>query len=123
LGLFGIQLIFLLLFRFIVFPYEELIPNDFLFYGAISDYLSQFGYENSSMNIFNPEGVKIYHYFNEWFAAIFSDILDLPGSLSLVFIIYPFVYSLMFIGVWAIVTLFKPKWSNLKVLVAVILFF
>jgi hypothetical protein len=123
LGLLGIQLIFLLLFRFIVFPYKELIPNDILFYGAISDYLSQFGFENTSMNIHNPEGVKIYHYFNEWFAAIFSDILGLTGSLSLAYIVYPFVYSLMFIGVWAIVTLFKPKWSNLKVLVAVILFF
>ena len=117
------QIVFYFIFKLIVFYSPISIPNDILFYGSISDYLSAYGVESNTMNIHDFNDVEIYHYFNEWLAALVSDIFDIPGSLSLAYVVYPFIYSLISVGVGSTILMFKPRWSNLRVITLVVLFF
>ncbi len=104
----SIVLLFSCFFLYILFKTKEIIPNDFLFYGSIADYLNIYGIENYNLNIYDTKGVKLYHYFNEWSSAFFSRIFGLPGSVALVYVYFPLVMSVLFIGIYALVnSLFK----------------
>ena len=102
-GFIPLFLIFSLVFSMIIYPVKEEIPDDFLFYGSIADYLKIYGIENTSMNIYHNQGVSIYHYFSEWTSAMLSKIFNITGSLAYIYIYIPLVTSILFIGVFALV--------------------
>ena len=95
-----VLLIFNFLFFYIIYPNSFGVHPDYLFYGALSDYITAFGKESTYLSIYNPEQLsnKLYHFFNEWCVGFISLLINRTGSYSLLYVFHPITYSILFIG-------------------------
>ncbi len=81
--------------------------SDLVFYTNCIDFLTRFGYENSSCDYANPLGVNPYHYYELWQSAGFSSLLGLNTCLTLILITFSIANILIWIGIIAILEQFK----------------
>lgn len=95
----GVLLIFNALFYFAVFPDLINVHNDFIYFGALTDYLNLYGIESNTLNIIlETAKPNFYHYINEWGAAFISWVSNEIGLVSLVYIYFPLLLGTLFIG-------------------------
>lgn len=95
----GTLLIFSACFYFAVFPDLINVHNDFIYFGALADYLNIYGIESNTLNIIlDTVKPNFYHYFNEWGAAFISRVSNEVGLVSLLYIYFPLLLSTLFIG-------------------------
>lgn len=83
-----------------VFP--DNIENDVRFYSKISYCLGTLGQENVH-HFYNNEGAEFngtypYHYTELWLNSFFANILQMPNLITLKYVTYPFLISLVFVG-------------------------
>lgn len=97
-------ILFSTLLHYIVFPDLNLIHNDYLYFGAIADYLNIYGIESNSLNI-NYTSIKpnLYHYANEWLAALISSFVNKNGTIALIYVYFPTMLGILYVGLYIIV--------------------
>ncbi len=95
---------------------NNIVHKDLLFYSNLSEYLNRFGIESKSHNFydFNNQQPMFYHYFNEWFTALYSYIFKHKTILSYVFFIQPFYHAVTYLGILSITCRYiNNKWKYL----------
>ena len=102
-------------------PYSSLHP-DFSFYASVSEILAKTGIENRLIDtaLEGEVSFSFYHYFELWFNALVSTLLDLTHLKVLMYVTIPAFASVMLLGVYELQQklfgkygLFKTNWKYL----------
>lgn len=102
--------------------YFALPHPDYIFYGKVSTYIWETGVESSIMNYFYPNEnpVKVYHYFELWLNAVFSEGFKVNKVKYLITTTYPVISTIVFIGflsLYEISVLKIKKRKNVKLII------
>ena len=108
---------------FIIFPNSYNVHPDYLFYGALGDYLKLYGKENLFLSI-SPDLSKneLYHYSNEWCVALISNFSNLNGTEAFLYIFLPTTFSILYIGIVYLTELITKSKSFYTYLIAALFF-
>jgi hypothetical protein len=110
---FLIAIILVSAFSLIFFDFKNGIPNtimqDFVYYSKVSNYLN-LGFENTLTDknlLFSNKIIEPYHYFELWLNAFISKSFDSDCCISLIFITWPYMVFVIYLGFSAVISIHK----------------
>lgn len=103
------------------FDGSRFVHWDTAFYGGIADSFNNYGVENANLAIIDKNMVapQPYHYFEIWTAALLARFWFLTGTVATVFLLYPLLSAIIFIGIAGLIL----DVFNIKKTLAIILSF
>jgi hypothetical protein len=115
-GVLPFTILFLLQLAYFVNPLTlqgRIIDADYEFYARLSQFLNDFGIENTNVSYFKTTDLFAvpYHYTEIWLSSLFSSMYNVHAQYALMLIVFPLLYVATYFGGVMLIKVLREKYS------------